>query len=157
MKRIVNTVKKDNGQRKIKAVAKTFAAAVKEIDDSRTWEVAYPLQEILFTALVAVCCGSESYYDFETFGNEQLRWLQTFFPFKNGTPSHDTFNRVFELLDPNSLEKAYRLLIGGLKMRNTKHIAIDGKASRGCYKIKGQSLLHVVSAWDSDNGLLLDN
>jgi predicted transposase YbfD/YdcC len=155
MKRIVNTVKKDNGQRQIKAVTKTFAAAVKEIDDPRTWEVDYPLREILFTALVAVCCGSESYYDFETFGNEQLRWLKKFFPFKNGTPSHDTFNRVFELLDPNSLEKAYRLLIKGLKIRNTKHIAIDGKASRGCYKIKGQSLLHVVSAWDSDNSIAL--
>ena len=146
MKRIVNTIKKDNGQRKIKAVRKTFSTAVTVIDDPRTWEVDYPLREILFTALVAVCCGSESYYDFETFGKEQLRWLKKFFPFKNGTPSHDTFNRVFELLDPHSLEKAYRLLVEGLKIRNTKHIAIDGKASCGCYKIKGQSLLHVVSA-----------
>ena len=155
MKRIVNTIKKDNGQRKIKAVRKTFSTAVTAIDDPRTWEVDYPLREILFTALVAVCCGSESYDDFETFGKEQLRWLKKFFPFKNGTPSHDTFNRVFELLDPHSLEKAYRLLVEGLKIRNTKHIAIDGKASRGCYKIKGQSLLHVVSAWDSDNSIAL--
>ena len=61
MKRIVNTVKKDNSQRKIKAITKTFSIAVKEIDDPRTWEVDYPLREILFTALVAVCCGSESY------------------------------------------------------------------------------------------------
>ena len=152
---IVNTIKKDNSDRKIKRVRNTFAAAVKEIDDPRTWEVDYPLVEILFTALVAVCCGSTSYYDFETFGKEQLRCLKKFFPFKNGTPSHDTFNRVFELLDPKSLEKAYRLLIEGLKIRNTKHIAIDGKASRGCCKIKGQSLLHVVSAWDTDNGIAL--
>jgi predicted transposase YbfD/YdcC len=154
-KPIVNTIKKDNGRRKIKAISQTFATAVKEIDDPRTTDVDYPLAEILFTALVAVCCGSESFYDFETFGNEQLRWLKKFFPFKNGTPSHDTFNRVFELLDPNSLEKAYRLLIEGLKIRNTKHIAIDGKASRGCYKIKGQGLLHVVSAWDTENGIAL--
>jgi predicted transposase YbfD/YdcC len=42
-----------------------------------------------------------------------------------------------------------------LKIRNTQHIAIDGKASRGCYNIKGQSLLHVVSAWDTENGLAL--
>ena len=155
MKRIVNTVKKDNSQRKIKAITKTFSIAVKEIGDPRTWEVDYPLREILFTALVAVCCGSESYYDFETFGKEQLRWLKKFFPYKNGSPSHDTFNRVFDLLDPNSLEKAYRLLIEGLKIRNTKHIAIDGKTSRGCYKIKGECLLHVVSAWDTDNGIAL--
>src|SRR5215469_5493134 len=154
-KHTVNTVKKDNGQRKIKKIAHEFAEAVKEIDDPRTREVDYPLDEILFIALVAVICGSESYYDFETFGNEQLRWLKKFFPFKNGIPSHDTFLRVFELLDPNSLEKAYRLMIEGLKIRNTKHIAIDGKASRGCYKIKGQHLLHVVSAWDTENGIAL--
>ena len=153
--RIINTVKKDNSQRKIKAITKTFAAAIKEVDDPRTWEVDYPLNEILFSSLVAVCCGSESYYDFETFGKEQLRWLKKFFPFKNGTPSHDTFNRIFELLDPKSLEKAYRLLIKGLKIRTTKHIAIDGKASRGCCKIKGQSLLHVVSAWDTENSMAL--
>jgi predicted transposase YbfD/YdcC len=154
-KHVVNTVKKDNGSRKIKAVTKTFAAAVKKIDDPRTSEVDYPLVEILFTALVAVCCGGESYYDVATFAEQQLRWLRKFFPFKNGTPSHDTFNRVFDLLDPNSLEKAYRLLIEGLKIRTPKHIAIDGKASRGCYKIKGQGLLHVVSAYDTENGIAL--
>jgi len=155
MKRIVNTVKKDNGERKLKAITKTFTIAVKQIVDPRTWEVDYPLAEVLFTALVAVCCGAASYYDFATFGEKQLRWLKKFFPFKNGTPSHDTFNRVFDLLDPNSLETAYRLLVEGLKIRNPKHIAIDGKASRGCYKIKGQSLLHVVSAYDTENGVAL--
>jgi predicted transposase YbfD/YdcC len=155
MTHIVNTVKKDNGQRKIKAIAKTFATAVKQIDDPRTWEVDYPLAEVLFTALVAVCCGAMSYYDFATFAEQQLRWLKKFFPCKNGTPSHDTFNRVFDLLDPNSLEKVYRLLIEGLKILNTQHIAIDGKASRGCYKIKGQGLLHVVSAYDTENGIAL--
>jgi hypothetical protein len=136
-KHVVNTVKKDNGQRKVKKVARQFAEAVKEIDDPRTREVDYPLNEILFVALVAVVCGSESYYDFETFAKEQLRWLKKFFVFKNGTPAHDTFRRVFELLDPKALEKSYRLLIEGLKIRTTRHIAIDGKTSRGCYNIKG--------------------
>jgi predicted transposase YbfD/YdcC len=40
-------------------------------------------------------------------------------------------------------------------LRTTKHIAIDGKTSRGCYNIKGHCLLHVVSAWDTDNGIAL--
>ena len=154
-KSIANTVQEDNGDKHVRSIANVFAIAVKKIDDPRTGEVDYPLAEILFTAFVAVCCGSESYYDFATFGDEQLPWLKKFFPFKNGTPSHDTFNRVFALLDPHSLEKAYRLLIEGLKIRDTKQIAIDGKASRGCYKIKGQSLLHVVSAWDTENGIAL--
>ena len=64
-------------QRKLKAITKTFATAVKQVDDPRTWEVDYPLVEILFTALVAVCCGGGSYYDFATFAEQQLRWLRS--------------------------------------------------------------------------------
>ena len=156
-KHLVNTVKKANSQRKVKRIARTFDDAVTEIGDPRTKSGAidYPLVEILFTALVAVVCGASSYPEIETFGKEQLKWLKKFFPYKNGSPSHDTFNRVFELLDPKSLEKAYRLLIAGLKIRTTKHIAIDGKATRGCFKIKGQSLLHTVSAWDTENSIAL--
>jgi predicted transposase YbfD/YdcC len=154
---LANSIQEDNGDERVQEIAQTFATAVKDIDDPRTktGAIDYPLTELLFTALVAVCCGAESFGEIETFGEEQLPWLQKFFPFKNGTPSHDTFNNVFNLLDFPSLEKAYRLLIEGLKIRETKNIAIDGKASRGCYKIKGQSLLHVVSAWDSDNGVAL--
>jgi len=123
-KSLVNTFNKDNGQRTIKAITKTFSTAVKQVNDPRTWEVDDPLVEILFTALVAVCCGGGFYDDVATFAEQQLRWLRKFFPFKNGTPSHDTFNRVFDLLDPHSLEKAYRLLVEGLKIRNPRHIAI---------------------------------
>jgi hypothetical protein len=156
-KRIVNIVKKENQKRKINAIVPDFNAAVEQLDDPRTRKGAidYPLNEILFTALVAMICGSESYQDFATFGNAQLDWLKKFFPFKHGIPSHDTFRRVFELLDPKSLGKTYRIIINGLKIRTTKHIAIDGKTSCGCYNIKGKCLLHVVSAWDTENGIAL--
>jgi predicted transposase YbfD/YdcC len=155
-KAIVNTIRQDNLDAQVQAVALIFDTAVQEIGDfRRVRDVDYPLVEILFTALVAVCCGAKSFVEIETFGEEQLPWLKNFFPFKNGTPSHDTFTRVFELLNPNSLEKAYRLLIEGLKVRDRKHIAVDGKATRGCFIIKGQGLLHTVSAWDSDNGISL--
>jgi predicted transposase YbfD/YdcC len=156
-KRVVNLIKKSNGTRKIKRVAAAFSAVVKEIDDPRvrTDSIWYPLDEILFIALSATISGAESYPDFEAFGKAQLKWLKKFFPCKHGIPSHDTFRRVFNLLDPKSFEKAYRLFIESLKIRTTKHIAIDGKASRGCYNIKGQCLLHVVSAFDTENEISL--
>jgi hypothetical protein len=111
-KRIANIVKKENRKR-------TFNAAVEQLDDPRTRKGAidYPLNETLFTTLVATICGSESYQDFATFGNAQLDWLKKFFPFKHGIPSHDTYRHVFELLDSKSLEKIYRLLINGLTIR----------------------------------------
>jgi predicted transposase YbfD/YdcC len=156
-KGFVNTVKKDNSQRTVKKVARQFSKLLDDLADPRTREkrIDYPLSEIVFTALVAVICGATSYQDFATFGNEQLKWLKKFFSFDNGIPSHDTFRRVFELLDPNSLENVYRLFIENLKIRTTKHIAIDGKVSRGCYNIKGQCLLNSVSAFDTENGISL--
>jgi len=65
-KHIVNVLKKDNGTRKVKKVAQSFAQAVKELKAPRTSESAilYPLDEIFFTALAAVIFGSESCYDF---------------------------------------------------------------------------------------------
>ena len=107
-KRITNFIKKDNGKRKVKKVAQEFASIVKEIDDPRTWTgaIEYPLEEILFVSLSAVISGAESYPDFEAFGKAQLKWLKDYFPFKHGIPSHDTFRRVFNLLEPKSFEKA---------------------------------------------------
>ena len=156
-KNLVNTVKKDNSQREVSKIARQFSKLLDDLTDPRTREkrIDYPLNEIIFTSLVAVICGAASYQDFATFGNEQLKWLKKFFPYTNGIPSHDTFQRVFELLDPNSLEDVYRLFIDNLKIRTTKHIAIDGKVSRGCYNIKGQCLLNSVSAFDTENGISL--
>ena len=72
-----------------------------------------------FIALSATICGAESYRDFEAFGKAQFKWLKEFFPLKHGIPSHDTFCRVFNLLEPKSFEKAYRLFIESLKIRTT--------------------------------------
>ena len=156
-KSIVNTVKKNNSPRQVKKITRQFSKALESLADPRTREgrIDYPLREILFVALAAVICGAISYQQIATFGEEQIKWFKKFFPFKNGIPSHDTFRRVFELLDPNSLETSYRLVIENLKINTLKHIAIDGKVSRGCFLIKGQCLLNSVSAFDTENGIVL--
>ena len=104
-KSLVNAVKKDNSQRKVKKIARQFSKTLKSLADprKRKGRIDYPLHEILFVALVSVICGATSYPQIATFGEEQIKWFKKFFPFKNGIPSHDTFLRVFELLDPNSL------------------------------------------------------
>lgn len=153
--KIVNTVKKSNSNRTVKKVAKSFLTSIDKIQDPRTRHFEYPIAEIIFIAVFAVICGSESYQDFTTFGNSQLKWLKQFIPLKNGVPSHDTFQRVFMLLKPDSLEDVYREVIRSLKISKGKHLAIDGKVSRGCFNIKGRSLLNLVSAWDTENGFSL--
>jgi len=38
--------------------------------------------------------------DVEKSGRAKVAWLETFLTRPNGVPSHDTFDRVFALLDP---------------------------------------------------------
>ncbi len=153
-KQLKNDIKKLNQVKQTKKAVKDFIQIVKNIDDPRTRHCDYPLHEILFIAIVTVLCGGNSYPDMETFGKAQLQWLKKFLKLEKGIPAHDTFLRVFQLLKPESLEEVYRHIFDSLKHKG-KHIAIDGKASRGCYNIKGQSLLHTVSAFDTETGIAL--
>ena len=95
------------------------------------------------------------------FGQSRHEWLQTFLELPNGIPSHDTFGRVFGLLDANTFERRFsewtHSLSSLLKDTTQKEIiAIDGKTSRASHNRKqGQSPLHLVSAWASEQGLVL--
>ena len=76
---------------------------------------------------------------------------------KHGIPSHDTFRRVFMLIDPNQFEQCFRQWIGQwLGANHIGHVAIDGKTVRHSFDRKPeQSPLHLVSAWASEQRLVL--
>jgi hypothetical protein len=59
----------------------------------------HKLMDIFVIAICIVICGTEGWVDFENFGNRKLNWLKTFLELPNGIPSHDTFGRVFSMLD----------------------------------------------------------
>src|SRR6185437_1180639 len=71
------------------------------IDRSRLHE----LLDIVAIAICAVVAGAESWDDIEDFGNVKHDWLKTFLDLPNGIPSHDTFRRLFERLDPEEFRK----------------------------------------------------
>ena len=155
-----NVIKQQYNKGKIAGVAARFLHLVRQLDDPRTGFCDYPLAEILFVAIIAVLCGSESDQDIATFGEAQIKWFRQFMPLKNGIPSHDTFRRIFLVLKPEVLQSAHDEIFRELRVRkrgrtNPKHYSIDGKASRGCYDTKGKSLLHTVSCWDRSNGISL--
>ncbi|MCH8161784.1 MAG: ISAs1 family transposase [Chloroflexi bacterium] len=58
------------------------------------------LHEILLIALCTVLCGGEGCSDMALFGRSKRDFLGQFLKLENGVPSHDTFSRVFRLLDP---------------------------------------------------------
>jgi len=75
-----------------------------EVDDIRVEaRVMYGLGELLFTAFIAIMAGADTFVLIEQYCNSKLNQLRRFTPLDNGVPSHDTYRRVFSLLDPGSL------------------------------------------------------
>jgi predicted transposase YbfD/YdcC len=116
----------------------------------------HELFDLLVVALCGTIAGADSCADVERFGQKRLDWLRTFLPLKNGIPSHDTFGRVFSLLDPAQLAACMQQWLDDLGREIGTHIAIDGKTLRGSFdKAAGKNPLHLVSAWACEARLTL--
>jgi predicted transposase YbfD/YdcC len=108
-------------------------------------------------AILAMLCGAETFVDFEDFGKAKESWLREFLELPGGIPSHDTFGRVFALMDQKAFAGSFREWTEGLRQKISGEIvAIDGKTSRRSHdKGRGKSAIHMVSAWGRENGLVL--
>lgn len=115
------------------------------------------LLDILVIAICAVICGADSWEDVEEFGKAKQSWLQTILDLPNGIPSHDTFNRVFARLDPNSFQECFLRWVSAVStVTQGQVVAIDGKILRRSHdKRAGKSAIDMVSAWASANRLVL--
>jgi predicted transposase YbfD/YdcC len=109
----------------------------------------YPLIEMVFIALCASICDANTWVDVERFGNAKLAWFRKHMAFEHGIPSHDTFSRVFGLLDSIEFYAALQSWAGDIAQTlKGQIVAIDGKSLRGSHdKSSGTSVLHSVSAW----------
>ena len=101
-------------------------------------------------------CGAESYDSIELFGKENFAFLKQILELKNGIPSHDTVNRVFQAINPHQFERCFISWANGLKEDGIleRVIAIDGKTVRGSKdSFHHHSALHSVHAWSVENGI----
>jgi predicted transposase YbfD/YdcC len=117
----------------------------------------HKLVDILVIALCGFLAGCDSWVDVELFGRSKRRWLERFLELPNGVPSHDTFGRVFALLDPQELVGVLRrfvhAVVGPLQ---DEAVAIDGKTLTHSGEVTtGQKALHLVSAWATSKGVVL--
>jgi len=70
-------------------------------------KVEHRLTDILVIAVCAVIACAESWDDIALYGRNKLGWLRSFLTLANGIPSHDTFRRVFMLIDPDAFEACF--------------------------------------------------
>jgi predicted transposase YbfD/YdcC len=115
------------------------------------------LWDIIAITILAVIAGADSWVEVANYGVSKLDWLQTFLELPNGIPSHDTFNRVFALLNPAALQEGFLNWVQAIAQATLgRLVAIDGKTARHSFdNAAGKGALHLVSAWASENRLLL--
>ncbi|WP_044408875.1 ISAs1 family transposase, partial [Thiomicrospira microaerophila] len=65
------------------------------------------LSDILTITLCSVLSGMDDWHAIAMFARAKEAWFKRFLALPNGIPSHDTFGRVFSLIDPNAFESAF--------------------------------------------------
>ena len=136
----------------------TIADHFNELEDPRIERTKrHKLIDIITITICAVICGADGWSDIELYGKCKYKWLKKFLELPNGIPSHDTFARVFSLLNPEQLQECFLKWIESISLITFGEIvAIDGKTLRHSYdKSKDKSAIHMVSAWATNNGLVL--
>lgn len=116
----------------------------------------HKLHDIIFITIAAVICGANDWEDIEEYGELNYEWLKTVLELPNSIPSHDTFNRVFSLLDPKALQQCFISWVQSVaQISEGQIISIDGK--RMCNSGEGGSkaIIHMVSAWSNANNMVL--
>jgi predicted transposase YbfD/YdcC len=126
------------------------------IPDPRTGPAQrHELLDILLIAVCSMLCGAESFADMALFGRCQWAWFKTWLALPRGIPSHDTFNRVFGLIDPDAFRDCFIVWTESLRQTIAEEIiAVDGKTLRRS-KARGHGPLHLVNVWATQNRLIL--
>jgi predicted transposase YbfD/YdcC len=137
-----------------------FKKAFRKLRDPRAANARHELWQVLFIALAAVLGGARTCCDMALFGRAKEDLFRELLGLEHGTPSHDTFSRVFRLLDPEAFEEAFRHFMAAFARANriqlTGVVAVDGKALRGAYERgKAATPLHMVNVFAAEARLAL--
>jgi len=135
-------------------------AAVPDPRASNAW---HDLSEVLFISFASVLCGAENCQDMADFGRARREALGEVLRLRHGIPSHDTFSRIFRLLDPVAFEAAFRRYMAAFAEALSGQVglagqvvAFDGKALAGAHETGAKATpLHLVTAWASEQRLVL--
>jgi predicted transposase YbfD/YdcC len=134
-----------------------FLRFFNDIPDPRGCNAIHKFTDILILAFCAVICGSDSWVDVEAFGKSKVTWFKTFLELPAGIPSHDTFGRVFAVLDPDAFERCFCAWMSSLvSLGGGKLIAIDGKSIRRSFEHAWDKsgMTHLVSAFVAANKMV---
>jgi predicted transposase YbfD/YdcC len=133
-----------------------FDACFADLEDPRDDNARHDLLDVVMIALCTMVCGGEDCTDMALFGRAKAPFLRRFLRLRHGIPSHDTFSRLFRLLDPVAFHACFQRFMHRFAETAQGVVAIDGKTLRHSFdRAAGTSALHLISAWAADQRLVL--
>lgn len=140
-----------------KEMLEQFGSCWEGLEDPRNGNAAlHDFHELLMIALCCVLCGGQGAVDMALFAKAKEPFLRSFLTLANGLPSHDTFSRLFRNLDPDQFRGSFQRFMKQFSKQLQGVVAIDGKVLRRSFdQASGKSALHMVSAWGSEQRLVL--
>lgn len=127
------------------------------IEDPRKGRnVQHKLEDIIIISIIASIGGAEGFEEVEEFGQSKKVFFETILELPHGIPSHDTFRRVFILMNPRSFESCFKAWTTTLQEKKKGVVAFDGKTLRRSHdRAKGKKAIHMISAWSAENQIVL--
>jgi predicted transposase YbfD/YdcC len=115
------------------------------------------LVDIVAMALCGVIADCDTWREIALFAQKRETWFKRFLNLPHGVPSHDTFERVFDRINPKTFQACFANWVAEIsELVGLRHIAIDGKSLRHSFNHKaGLGMLHAVSAWAAEQHLIL--
>lgn len=134
--------------------------AFSEVPDPRVnRRMFHPLVNVLTMSLFGAICGADGWDALELYAAEREQFFRGFLKMPRGTPSADTFRRVFEALDPKVFGDAFRRWLKPfMQDLHGQTIAMDGKTLRGALahaRPQHGDAFHLMHVWASEQRLLL--
>ena len=113
-----------------------FLRFFRDVPDPRTGNfITHRLHDLMVIAVLAVICGADGWVQVAFWGRCKAKWLATFLDLPGGIPSHDTFARVFAMLDPERFERCFLNWMAAVVERSGgRLVSIDGKAIRRSFE-----------------------
>lgn len=115
------------------------------------------LIDVLMISVCSMLAGAEGFTDMELFGKAKEAWFRGFLKLPHGIPSHDTFLRVFAVMEPKVFAQSFMSWTQSVRQKLEREVvAVDGKTVRRSYdRAHGREAIHMVNAWATENGLSL--
>jgi predicted transposase YbfD/YdcC len=116
----------------------------------------HPLVDIIILGFCGVLAGCDDFVEMAEWAKLNEVFFRSFLELPHGIPAHDTFNRVFAMLKPTTVQEV--LLPWLLERRGLQGswIHLGGKPLRRTRRTTPKlQALHMVSAWAGQAGLTL--